>query len=193
MSIPLIQETTKDAINTSIIAIKRNIERINMLLGLVDSGSPDLSGLATKQELEDAVNSLQPVDEVALNNMHSVTSNAVAKANSYVVGQEVKTGGKFFDGTNWKDVYRKEYYATIGNGSRVPLNISNLDRVCKLDGTMWYDAGSNRNYVLQLNNPNDNGYWSRCAIMEGNYLEFILSGWNTVNVYVCVEYTKTTD
>ena len=34
MSIPLVQEATKDAINTSIIAIKRNIERINMLLGL---------------------------------------------------------------------------------------------------------------------------------------------------------------
>ena len=56
MSIPLIQKPEKDDINTSIIAIKRNIERINMLLGLVDSGSdPDLSGLATKQELQDAI------------------------------------------------------------------------------------------------------------------------------------------
>ena len=58
MSIPLVQNNEKDYINTSIIAIKRNIERINMLLGLVDSGSPDLSGLATKQELEDAVNKM---------------------------------------------------------------------------------------------------------------------------------------
>jgi hypothetical protein len=80
MSIPLIQEATKDAINTSIIAIKRNIERINMLLGLVDSGSPDLSGLATKQELQDAITELQPVDEVTIDNMHSVTSNSVAEA-----------------------------------------------------------------------------------------------------------------
>ena len=80
MSIPLVQNNEKDSINTSIIAIKRNIERINMLLGLVDSGSPDLSGLATKQELEDAVNSLQPVDEVTSGNMQSVTSNAVAEA-----------------------------------------------------------------------------------------------------------------
>lgn len=79
MSIPLVQNNEKDSINTSIIAIKRNIERINMLLGLVDSGSPDLSGLATKQELEDAVNSLQPVDEVTLDNMQSITSNAVAE------------------------------------------------------------------------------------------------------------------
>jgi hypothetical protein len=81
MSIPLVQEATKDAINTSIIAIKRNIERINMLLGLVDSGSPDLSGLATKQELEDAITQVEtdltPVDEVTSGNMQSVTSNAV--------------------------------------------------------------------------------------------------------------------
>jgi hypothetical protein len=52
-----------------------------MLLGLVDSGSPDLSGLATKQELEDAITQVEtdlaPVDEVTSGNMQSVTSNAV--------------------------------------------------------------------------------------------------------------------
>ena len=89
MSIPLVQEATKDAINTSIIAIKRNIERINMLLGLVDSGSPDLSGLATKQELEDAIDeveaSLQPVDSITSGDMHAVTSNAVANSNAMPV------------------------------------------------------------------------------------------------------------
>lgn len=84
MSIPLVQNNEKDSINTSIIAIKRNIERINMLLGLVDSGSPDLSGLATKQELEDAITQVEtdlaPVDEVTSGNMQSVTSNAVAES-----------------------------------------------------------------------------------------------------------------
>lgn len=80
MSIPLVQNNEKDAINTSIIAIKRNIERINMLLGLVDNDSPDLSGFATKQELQDAVTELQPVDEVTVDNMQSVSSNAVARA-----------------------------------------------------------------------------------------------------------------
>ena len=84
MSIPLVQNNEKDSINTSIIAIKRNIERINMLLGLVDSGSPDLSGLATKQELEDAITQVEtdlaPVDEVTSGNMQSVSSNAVAEA-----------------------------------------------------------------------------------------------------------------
>ena len=81
MSIPLVRNNTKDAINTSIIAIKKNLERINSILGL-------MSGLATKQELENAVTeindtidevetSLQPVDTVTSGNMHSVTSNAV--------------------------------------------------------------------------------------------------------------------
>ena len=86
MSIPLAKDNSKDSINTSIIAIKRQIERINMLLGLVDSGNdPDLSGFATKTELQDAVTELDteiaalaPVDEVTVDNMHSVTSNAVA-------------------------------------------------------------------------------------------------------------------
>lgn len=85
MSIPLVQDNNKDSINTSLIAIKRSIERINALLGLADSGSsPDLSGLATKQELEDAITQVEtdlaPVDEVTLDNMQSVTSNAVAEA-----------------------------------------------------------------------------------------------------------------
>lgn len=39
MSIPLVQKAEKDDINTSIIAIKRYIDRINQLLGLSDSGT----------------------------------------------------------------------------------------------------------------------------------------------------------
>ena len=92
MSIPLVQDNDKDAINTSIIAIKRQIERI-------------------KQELQDAVNSLQPVDEVTLNNMQSVTSNAVAKAMSYSTTEHF-TGKYWIDG---KKIYRNvvEYTSPV--------------------------------------------------------------------------------
>ena len=104
MSIPLVKNNEKDSINTSIIAIKRNIERINMLLGLVDSGSPDLSGLATKQELQDAITQVEtdlaPVDEVTSGNMQSVTSNAVSKALSF--SETPIKVGKFGD----NDVYK---------------------------------------------------------------------------------------
>ena len=48
MSIPLVQNNEKDSINTSLIAIKRQIERINMLLGLSNSEEIDTSKFATK-------------------------------------------------------------------------------------------------------------------------------------------------
>jgi hypothetical protein len=70
MSIPLVQKAEKDDINTSIIAIKRNIERINMLLGLSNSEEIDTSEFVKKSDI---------VDEVTVGNMQSVTSNAVAK------------------------------------------------------------------------------------------------------------------
>ena len=83
MSIPLVQNNEKDSINTSIIAIKRQIERINALLGLSNSEEIDTSVFATKTELEDAVTQVEtdlaPVDEVTADNMQSVTSNAVAQ------------------------------------------------------------------------------------------------------------------
>ena len=79
MSIPLVQNNEKDSINTSIIAIKRQIERINALLGLSNSEEIDTSVFATKDELQQAITDLQPVDEVTADNMQSVTSNAVAK------------------------------------------------------------------------------------------------------------------
>lgn len=80
MSIPLVQNNDKDSINTSLNAIKRNLDRINSMLGLVDNQLGELNSFATKQELQDAVTSLQPVDTVASGNLHSVTSNAVFKA-----------------------------------------------------------------------------------------------------------------
>ncbi len=111
MSIPLIQKPEKDDINTSIIAIKRNIERINMLLGLVDNESPDLSGFATKQELQDAVTELQPVDEVTIGNMQSVTSNAVAeKFGNNVFTFPLHTDRFIASGTEWTN------YMWVGTG-----------------------------------------------------------------------------
>jgi hypothetical protein len=79
MSIPLVQKAEKDDINTSIIAIKRNIERINMLLGLSNSEDVDTSEFVKKSDI---------VDEVTVGNMQSVTSNAVAKA---IGGSQIKT------------------------------------------------------------------------------------------------------
>ena len=98
MSIPLAKDNSKDSINTSIIAIKRQIERINMLLGLSNSEEIDTSVFATKDELQQAITDLQPVDEVTADNMQSVTSNAVAEEvknvnnNMFAVIEGEKTG-----------------------------------------------------------------------------------------------------
>lgn len=90
MSIPLVQNNEKDSINTSIIAIKRNIERINMLLGLSNSEEIDTSEFVKKSDIVDVVeagnmnpvtsNAVVPVDEVTVGNMQSVSSDAVARA-----------------------------------------------------------------------------------------------------------------
>ena len=146
MSIPLVQNNEKDSINTSIIAIKRQIERINMLLGLSNSEEIDTSKFATKEELQQAVTDLQPVDTVTSGNMHSVTSNAVAQALSYNSSQEVFIG--YYDG---EPMYRKCVFI---RGSELPA----MGNIVALDLPSEY---SNRAVVnIRANMVRDNYTWS---------------------------------
>jgi hypothetical protein len=155
MSIPLVQKAEKDDINTSIIAIKRNIERINMLLGLVDSGSPDLSGLATKQELEDAITQVEtdlaPVDEVTSGNMHSVTSGAVYSA--LLLLKTVSRGGTLLSGntqltgdglsyTITKKGIVKVNFCKVGQGYSLYLSRNDTEQ----DRFSFYQGNSNYNF-----------------------------------------------
>lgn len=95
--IPLIQKADINSINTSIIAIKKQLKQLNEALGLVDVPSIDTSVFVKKSDVVDVVqsgnmnpvtsnavaevaDSLEPVDTVTSGNMHSVTSNAVANA-----------------------------------------------------------------------------------------------------------------
>ena len=164
MSIPLVQDNNKDSINTSIIAIKRYIDRINMLLGLSNSEEIDTSVFATKDELQQAITELSPVDEVTLNNMQSVTSNAVAESLSYSTS-EVATGGKWIDG---KPIYRiafKKVIADIGNMTDVVLtNIladKNIDTLVTLRGSVYFVGNSVKtpmpNKAIQLVYVESNG------------------------------------
>ena len=93
--VPLIQSPDTNSINTSIIAIKKQLRTINEALGLIDiPDAPDLSPYVKKTDVVDVVESgnmnpvtsnavansnAMPVDEVTSDNMHSVTSNAVAE------------------------------------------------------------------------------------------------------------------
>ena len=92
--VPLIQTPDTNSINTSIIAIKKQLRTINEALGLIDiPDAPDLSPYVKKIDVVDVVESgnmnpvtsnavansnAMPIDEVTSGNMHSVTSNAVA-------------------------------------------------------------------------------------------------------------------
>ena len=190
MSIPLVQNNEKDSINTSIIAIKRQIERINMLLGLVDSGGsdPDLSGFVKKSEVVDIVeagnmnpvtsNAVVPVDEVTLGNMHSVSSNAVSKALSYST-EEQFTGKYWIDG---KPIYSRSF-SVAGIGTETWTNvinaswINNISRI--LDCVVSSDSISN--YGGHPKTRIDNGYFQTWEV--AGYTAGVMT----------LEYTKTTD
>ena len=146
MSIPLVQNNEKDSINTSIIAIKRNIERINMLLGLSNSEEIDTSEFVKKSDIVDVVeagnmnpvtsNAVVPVDEVTSGNMQSITSNAVSEALNTISDEKVgilrvKKYGRVvsvfctspYTGASGSFVTTlpEKYRPTNTNGARVPL------------------------------------------------------------------------
>ena len=191
------QNNEKDSINTSIIAIKRNIERINMLLGLVDSGSPDLSGLATKQELEDAITQVEtdlaPVDEVTSGNMHSVTSNAVAKAMSYST-EEHFTGKYWIDG---KKIYKKIIqgnFLFIDGSDWIYTNIGvaelNIESIASMKG-----FAIATNYIYPIPYVWDNGSLIKMTYQKSQTRLRVAgnaTGVSNAPFYVILEYTKTT-
>jgi hypothetical protein len=189
MSIPLVRNNTKDAINTSIIAIKKNLERINSLLGLADSSEPDLSGLATKQELDDAVTeinntidevetSLQPVDTVTSGNMHSVTSGAVYS--------ELVDGGNWTSFAN-EDLQALMWYKKVGKTIFLHINGSGLN-FNSSGGNMLYQASGNTVFLdhsirpqrstnfMICDNTSDSAIHIR-LLPEGN-----IQGWSNPNI-----------
>lgn len=202
MSIPLVQNNEKDSINTSIIAIKKNLERINSILGLVDSGSDiDTSEFVKKSDIVDVVqsgnmnpvtsNAVVPVDTVTSGDMHSVTSNAVAKKVSYSTTEQL-TGGKWIDG---KPIYRKcGYEPTVTSTSKVidnTLTSSYVDTLIntktiftyygnKVNGCGWISDTQRLSILVQSSGLVQAATNISIADISGGY-------------YWIVEYTKTTD
>ena len=117
MGIPLVRNNSVDDINTSIIAIKKELGKggsgdmgdvnvnVDVKYEVTDTVEDGNSLPVTSQGVYDYVEGqgFTPVDEVAINNMKAVTSNAVAESLSYSTTEQ-KTGGKWIDG---KDIYRK--------------------------------------------------------------------------------------
>ena len=172
MSIPLVQNNEKDSINTSIIAIKRNIERINMLLGLSNSEEIDTSEFVKKSDI---------VDEVTVGNMHSVSSNAVAKALSYST-EEVFTGKYWIDG---KKIYRKVFAnLPVVNDTVLVTGVSNLIQVGG-----YYISGAYAKIALPYGSPGS----ITSAYIKNGETQIRITTNQSVTVYITLEYTKTTD
>ena len=184
MSIPLIQKPDKDNINTSLIAIKRQIERINMLLGLSNSEEIDTSVFATKEELQQAVTDLQPVDTVALNNVHSVSSNAVAECLSYST-TEHKTGAYYKDG---KPIWEISVRCTLPSGLDnwyviYDASALNIDTFISAEGTA---KNNNQQRMFSLSDFMYN-------YPETNKISMVTKSWISIPVDCTFQYTKTTD
>lgn len=128
-----------------------------------------------------------PVDEVALNNMHSVTSNAVAEAGSYSVTEKF-TGKYWIDG---KKIYRVSFYsATNWAAGTILGNLTNLDTVVDIrDITTFIDKTIYINYL-------NGGNYAITAVSKTNNNVSVQRGGGFVNnlpSMSIVEYTKTTD
>lgn len=140
-NIPLPKSNKKEDIDTTIIAIKKQLEQINNILGLTngneeelpedllrrsdvvnvveeDNGNPVSSGA-----VYDAMGGLpQPVDAVEYGNMNAVTSNAVSVSQSYI-NSEVATGEKFYTNAGIEhNVFSRQLYLNLDtysdNGNR---------------------------------------------------------------------------
>ena len=103
----------------------------------VNDAEADLANLAEGQIIatkdEDFVDNATPVDEVTLNNMHSVTSNAVAKCLSYSTTEHIV--GVWVDGVT--PVYEKTFifeYTNSGTYNQSVSIPSNIDKIVFLGG-----------------------------------------------------------
>ena len=204
--VPLIQNADVNSINTSIIAIKKQLNQISEMLGLIDiPDAPDLSPFVRKDEVADvieadnmnpvtsnavAVSKAMPVNTVTSGNMYSVSSNAVSNSLSYSTSEQA-TGGKWIDG---KPIYRKVIIKTNFEFNTYINNVlDNYDTVIHYDLTI-------------LDSSNDRLYSGNCTSQVESWITevYFLNAQNKIyygggssrgTLPKCIfifEYTKTT-
>ena len=193
--VPLVKDNNINSINTSLIAVKKQLKQLTEAVGLIDVPDVDTSVFVKKSEVVDAVesgnmnpvtsNAVVPVDEVAVGNMQSVSSNAVAESLSYSTTEQ-KTGGYWVDG---KPIYRLVVQggnSVVGQWVEIgDMSAYHVDKMISMKGIVvttsnnyWVDIG---NYAsgIHYNLPSA-GKLSISVAWAGNYS-------------LILEYTKTTD
>ena len=183
--IPLVQNVQKNDINTSIIAIKKQLKELNAMLGLIDvpsNDSPDMSPYVRKDEV---------VDVVRRFDQSPVTSNAVSESLSYSTTEQ-KTGGYWIDG---KPIYRKVYTGlVIKNTTTLVDTLTDIDKLLSARGLITsYTSSSQTTPAYYITTDGSaNGSWfiqiNTSKQLRANSLHETLRITDIV-----IEYTKTTD
>lgn len=161
-------------------------EKIPTYESLTDAES-DLTNLNEGQiiaTLDDGADELlKTVDTVEDNNMHPVTSNAVAESISYSETEQA-TGGKWIDG---KPIYRKVYYSAT---NWTQYQVIDTIAISKLINITSISTDNNGNVMVNSNSIGDNS-----AYISGQNLRALRSSGfvNTSPSTIIIEYTKTTD
>ena len=131
----------------------------------------------------------QPVNTVEENNMHAVTSNAVASALSYSETEQ-KTGGYWIDG---KPIYRKVVSSKLPNNTTKTIahSISNISQITKLSGLLNINSNNTLFVALGLEDPNDK--YTYYTVDKTNIVAYTNWDGSSTTCYFVIEYTKTTD
>ena len=154
--VPLIQSPDTNSINTSIIAIKKQLRTINEALGLIDiPDAPDLSPYVKKSDV---------VDTVESGNMNPVTSNAVDnyKTDTVASGNNLPVTSSAV-----ANALKGTVYATgTGAVSKTSGNIRTLSNLPKGVYVVHYGFGyveANNNYLMfTTTDPQGFCYTSLC-------------------------------
>ena len=199
--VPLIRKTDVNDINTSLIAIKKQLKQLNEAVGLIDVPDVDLTPFVRKDEVVNVVESgnMNPitsnavaeytVDEVTSGNMNPVTSNAVANTLNYASsGTEINTGLKWMNG---KTIYRKSYSLSIANAEQEFNHlINNLDTVIRMYGMVILSGDT----MLPFGFVAGGGSYYFSGFCTSTKLKIrTVSGYTNSTANITLEYTKTTD
>lgn len=132
-----------------------------------------------------------PVDEVAVGNIQSVTSNAVAESLSYSTTENL-TGGTWIDG---KPIYRKVIPFTIGNSSTqyVTHNVTNYETIVGFNGYVYNTAQGARSLDFSYY-----GSTTWCSGISFKATQVLLEmgsafvgQYTGASAFIIIEYTKT--
>jgi hypothetical protein len=127
-----------------------------------------------------------PVDVVEEDNLHAVTSNAVAESLSYSETEQ-KTGGTWIDG---KPIYRKVIKVN-GNPSTIQTGLTSANEVIdiRIKNTV---SGTSNNYVFNgcLTNANVYYPWLYELSPDNTTLTRLTGTYVGTTKFVILEYTK---